>query len=108
MLETEGIIRKVGNKWVLFSHKGKELFKHTSKKRVMDREREINFFKHKGKGMIAISVRRNSKKGTIRMPMNMHMMPDGTMMKDSDMKKRSSPLKHKQKRNSNGGTNKNY
>lgn len=44
------IIRKVGSKWVLFSKKGKRLGTFDSKKAAEKREREINFFKHKGKG----------------------------------------------------------
>lgn len=37
------MIRKVGNKWVLYSHSGKKL------KECEKREREIQYFKHKAK-----------------------------------------------------------
>lgn len=41
------MIRKVGNKWCLFSHKGKKLYCDVSRAKVLKRERQINYFKNK-------------------------------------------------------------
>lgn len=56
MDSTIGIIKKVGNKWILYSHKGKRLFESTDKSAVIKREREINFFKHKSKGRRGMNI----------------------------------------------------
>jgi hypothetical protein len=50
---TDAIIRKVGNKWVLFSHKGKRLGSFDSKEAAKKREKEIQFFKHSSGETIA-------------------------------------------------------
>lgn len=49
---TEGIIRKEGDKWVIYSHDGKKkLGEYDSKKEAVKRLRQIEYFKqHKGKG----------------------------------------------------------
>jgi 5-methylcytosine-specific restriction endonuclease McrA len=44
--ETDAIIRKVGDKFVLFSHSGKELGEFDSKEAALKREKQINYFKH--------------------------------------------------------------
>lgn len=42
------MIRKIGDKWTLWSKDGsKKLFESSSKAAVEKREREINYFKHK-------------------------------------------------------------
>lgn len=44
------MIKKVGSKWVLYSHDGsKRLGTFMSRAAAVKREREINYFKHKGK-----------------------------------------------------------
>lgn len=43
------MIRKVGNKWVLYSHSGKKLKECATKEECEKREREIQYFKHKAK-----------------------------------------------------------
>lgn len=40
-------IRKVGNKWVVFSHDGKKLGEYGSKKEAVKRLRQIEYFKNK-------------------------------------------------------------
>ncbi len=49
---TNAIIRKEGNKWVLYSHDGKKkLGEYNSKKEAVTRLRQVEYFKHhKGKG----------------------------------------------------------
>jgi hypothetical protein len=49
---TQGVIRKVGNKYCIFSKKGKRLSCHPSRKAAQKRLRQIEFFKH-NKGSIA-------------------------------------------------------
>ncbi len=44
--QASAIIRKVKDKWVLYSHKGKRLGVFSSKDAAMRRERQINYFKH--------------------------------------------------------------
>jgi hypothetical protein len=42
------MIRKVGDKYVVFSEKGKRLSKPMSKEKAKKRLRQIEFFKHRG------------------------------------------------------------
>jgi hypothetical protein len=42
------MIRKVGDKYVVFSEKGKPLSKPMSKEKAKKRLRQIEFFKHRG------------------------------------------------------------
>lgn len=44
--KTYAIIRKEGNEYVLYSHKGKKLGTFKTKEAALKREREINYFKH--------------------------------------------------------------
>lgn len=41
------MIRKVGSKYVLYSHDGKKLGTFSSRKAAEDRERQVKYFKHK-------------------------------------------------------------
>lgn len=52
MEKTEGVIRKVGNKWCIYSKKGKRLSCHPTREAAVKRLRQIEFFKHQ-KGSIA-------------------------------------------------------
>jgi hypothetical protein len=42
------MIRKVGDKYVVYSEKGKRLSKPMSKEKAKKRLRQIEFFKHRG------------------------------------------------------------
>lgn len=42
----EEVIKREGVYWVLYSHEGKRLYKARTKKAVLKREEQINFFKH--------------------------------------------------------------
>jgi hypothetical protein len=46
--ESAAMIRKVGDKYVVFSEKGKRLSKPMSKEKAKKRLRQIEFFKHRG------------------------------------------------------------
>jgi len=48
----EEVIKREGIYWVLYSHEGKRLYKARTKKAVMKREEQINFFKHDGEPAI--------------------------------------------------------
>ena len=51
--ETEAIIRKEGEKWVLFTHDGKKkLGTFDSKKEAVKRLREVEYFKSHPKGSV--------------------------------------------------------
>lgn len=41
------MIRKEGNKWVIYSKDGKKLSEHDTKKEAEKRERQIKFFKYR-------------------------------------------------------------
>lgn len=43
-------IKKVPGGYKLVSHTGKNLGKYPSKKQAQRREKQVNYFKHKGKG----------------------------------------------------------
>lgn len=43
---TFGIIRKIGNKWRLYSHTGKNLGTFDSLEAAKKHEREVQYFKH--------------------------------------------------------------
>lgn len=44
----EEVIKKEGDKWILYSHEGKKLFQARTKAAVQKREEQIKFFKHQG------------------------------------------------------------
>lgn len=46
---TKAVIRKVGSQWCVFSKSGKNLGCFSSRKKALDRLRQIEFFKRKGK-----------------------------------------------------------
>ncbi len=63
MLKTQGIIRKVGSQFCIFSKKGKRLSCHSTREAATKRLRQIEFFKH-NKGSIDVVVsflKRNGK-----------------------------------------------
>ncbi len=41
------MIRKVGGKYVLYSKKGKRLGSYKTRAKALERERQVNYFKHK-------------------------------------------------------------
>jgi len=64
MEKTQGIIRKVGNKYCIFSkNSGKRLSCHPTRQQALKRLRQIEFFKHQ-KGSIASVVTFLSVNGT--------------------------------------------
>ena len=50
MFNSESIIKKQGNKYILFDHTGrKRLGEFDTKKEAVKREKQIKFFKHRDK-----------------------------------------------------------
>lgn len=52
MLVKTAIIKKIKNKWVIFSRKGKRLGEYSSKKDAVKRLRQIEYFKHKKASLV--------------------------------------------------------
>jgi len=56
----EEVIKREGVYWVLYSHEGKRLYKARTKKAVLKREEQINFFKHDGEPATPESPQENN------------------------------------------------
>lgn len=57
MDKTEAIIRKEGDKWIIYSKDGKKkLGTFTSEEQAKKRLQQIEFFKHKGGGQLKLDI----------------------------------------------------
>lgn len=56
MEQTNAVIKKVGDKYVIYSKDGKKLGEYTSKKAAEKRLKQIEYFKHKQGGEVYWNV----------------------------------------------------
>jgi len=83
MDKAQGIIRKVGSEWCIFSKKsGKRLSCHPSRKAALKRLRQIEFFKRQ-KGSIGAVIAFLAENGTDFEPNDFQDLSIGAMVKQS-------------------------